>query len=194
MWCKHTAAEHVEIVIIWVPWFYIGDYTGCFLDELWDLSATSATFLSDVRLLNDADQYQSCGNRSVVLNDTRTATVAYYNDTTPGSRACFVCDQNSGYTPNTTTTAERVCRSNGTWSGSPIVCGMLLVCVCIVATCIHAEPQCFLFSLCNQMCHQMSTGKAIAGLCCQNTHLQWLSGHVQKADNIPNQLQYLTED
>ena len=100
--------------------------TGCFLMELWDLSATDATFLTDVSLLDDAAQYPRCDDRSVgsvVLRDNRlnTATVAYYNGTMSGSSACFVCDESSG---NKTTTADRVCQSDGMWSGSPIVCGM----------------------------------------------------------------------
>ena len=99
--------------------------------ELWNLSAADATFLSDVSLLgDDAAQYPSCDDGSVgsaVLRDDRlsTATVAYYTGTTPGSRACFVCDESSGYGLNTTTTAVRVCRNDVTWSGSPIICGML---------------------------------------------------------------------
>ena len=110
--------------------------TDCFLEDLWDLSAAGANFLTDVSLLEDAAQYPNCNDSSVgsvVLQDTtlNTATVAYYSGTTAGSAACFVCDESSGYAPNTTTN-ERVCRSNGTWSGSPIVCGMLLVCVCVL--------------------------------------------------------------
>ena len=95
--------------------------------ELWDLSATDATFLTDVSLLNaSAAQYPTCDAGSVgsvVLRDNRlnTATVAYYSGTTSGSSACFVCDESSG---NKTTTADRVCQSDGMWSGSPIVCGM----------------------------------------------------------------------
>ena len=77
--------------------------------ELWNLSNTNTTFLRDVSLLNDAAQYQSCvtGNvGSAVLKDTalNMVTVAYYTGITPGSRACFVCDENSGYEINTTTT------------------------------------------------------------------------------------------
>ena len=110
--------------------------TDCFLENLWDLSAAGANFLPDVSLLENAAQYPSCDDSnvgSVVLRNTtlNIVTVAYYNGTTSGSMACFVCDESGGYAPNTTTTAERVCRSNGTWSGSPIVCGMLLVCVCV---------------------------------------------------------------
>ena len=59
------------------------------------------------------------------MNTTlNTATVAYYTGITPGSMACFVCDESSGYELNTTTN-ERVCHSDGMWSGSPIVCGKL---------------------------------------------------------------------
>ena len=99
--------------------------------ELWVLSATDATFLTDVSLLNaSAAQYPSCNDGSVgsvVLEDTtlNTATVAYYNGTMSGSSACFVCDESSGYELNTPTAADRVCQSDGMWSGSPIVCGML---------------------------------------------------------------------
>ena len=94
--------------------------------ELWNLPAVGLTFQT---LLDDAAQYPSCDASSIgsaVLVNTRfnTATVAYYSGTTAGSTACFVCDESSEYTPNTTTTAERVCLTNGTWSGSPILCGM----------------------------------------------------------------------
>ena len=101
--------------------------------ELWDLPAAGTTFPTDVSLLvDDAAQYPSCDPESVgsvtLMNTTlNTATVAYYNDTTPGSRVCFVCDEGSGYALNTNTTTERVCQSNGTWSGSLITCGMLII-------------------------------------------------------------------
>ena len=103
-------------------------YTGCNLTELWDLPAANATLLSDVSLLDDAAQYSSCDAGSVgsvVLKNTtlNTVTVAYYNGSTSGSRACFVCDD--GYELSTT---ERFCKGNGLWSGNPIVCGMLLIC------------------------------------------------------------------
>ena len=102
-------------------------FTVCSLMELWNLSAAGATFLADTTLLKDAAQYPSCINGSVgsavLVNTTlNTATVAYYSGTTPGSRACFVCDEDSGYE---LTNNERVCQSNSTWSGSPIRCGML---------------------------------------------------------------------
>ena len=104
-------------------------YVACFLEEFWNLAAAGATFLPDVTLLDDAAQYPSCDGGSVgsavLMNTTlNTTTVAYYTGTTPGSSACFVCDDSSRYELNTTTN-ERVCRSNGTWSGSPIMCGML---------------------------------------------------------------------
>ena len=104
-------------------------FTDCFLGELWNLQDTRFAFLPDVSSLNDAAQYPSCHNGSigsVGLMDTtlNTATVAYYNGTTPGSTACFVCDESSGHALNTTT-IERVCLSDGTWSGSPIICGTL---------------------------------------------------------------------
>ena len=92
-------------------------------------TAAGATFLPDVSLLNDSAQYPSCDAGrvgSAVLENTtlNTTTVAYYTGTTPGSSACFVCDVSNGYELNTVTN-ERVCRSNGTWSGSAIMCGML---------------------------------------------------------------------
>ena len=99
-------------------------FTGCSPRNLWN---PSANFLPDVSLLEDAAQYPSCNARSVgsivLVNTTLdTATVAYYSGNTPGSRACFVCDESSGYELNTST-IERVCQSDGMWSGSPIVCG-----------------------------------------------------------------------
>ena len=92
------------------------------------MSAPGVTFLSDVSLLDDSARYPSCDDESVgsaVLKNTtfNTATVAYYTGTTPGSTACFVCGRNSGYE---LLTNERVCQSNSTWSGSPIICGMFL--------------------------------------------------------------------
>ena len=107
-------------------------FTDCSLMELWDLPATDATFLSDISLLNNnnAAQYPSCTNGSVgsvvLMNTTlTTATVAYYTGTAPGSRACFVCNNEGGYE---LTANERLCQSNSTWSGSPITCGMLVFC------------------------------------------------------------------
>ena len=104
-------------------------YTDCFLEELWNLPDTRFAFLSDLSSLGDTAQYPSCDNSSigsVVLRDNRlnTATVAYYTGTTTGSRACFACNESSGHALNTTT-SERVCLSDGTWSGSPIICGTL---------------------------------------------------------------------
>ena len=101
---------------------------GCSLRELWNLSTTNATFLRDVSLLDDAAQYQSCVTGSVgsvVLKDSRlgTSTVAYYTGITPGSRACFVCDENSGYEIKSTIN-ERICQSDAIWSEGPITCGM----------------------------------------------------------------------
>ena len=98
--------------------------------ELWNLSTTS-TFLRDVSSLDDATQYHSCVHGSVgsvALKDSRlnTSTVAYYTGITPGSRACFVCDENSGYELNTTTN-ERICQSDATWSEDPITCGMYVI-------------------------------------------------------------------
>ena len=99
--------------------------------ELWNLSTTNTTFLHDVSLLDDADQYHSCVHGSVgsaVLKDTalNMVTVAYYTGITPGSRACFVCDENSGYELNTTTN-ERICQSDAIWSEDPITCGMYVI-------------------------------------------------------------------
>ena len=104
-------------------------FTDCSPGNLWNLLADDANFLPDVSLLNDtAAQYPSCDAGSVgsavLVNTTlNTVTVAYYNGTTAGSRACFVCDESSGYELNATIN-ERVCLSDGTWSGSLIACGM----------------------------------------------------------------------
>ena len=103
-------------------------FTGCNIAELWNLPTADDTFLSNFSLLGDtAIQHPNCDDSSVgsavLRNTTRnTATVAYYNGTTPGSTACFVCDE--GYELNTTTN-ERVCQRNGLWSGNLIVCGVL---------------------------------------------------------------------
>ena len=102
--------------------------TGCSLMELWNLPADGAAVLSDVSLLNDAAQYPSCDDGSVgsiVLENTtlNTATVAYFSGNMTNSTACFVCDESSGFTLNTSTN-ERVCQRNVTWSGRPAVCGM----------------------------------------------------------------------
>ena len=99
--------------------------------ELWNLPAADAIYLSDVSLLNYSSiQYPSCDDETVgsavLVNTTlKIATVAYYSGITAGSTACFVCDESGEYALNTSTTTERVCRSNGTWSGSAIACGML---------------------------------------------------------------------
>ena len=130
MHSKSQVTQPMEMEITWVFWFQLfGHFTGCSLRELWNLPAADATFLPDVTLLNDSALYPSCDDGSVgsvVLRNNRhnTATVAYYSGTTPGSRACFICDKSSGYAPNTTTT-ERVCQNDATWSGSPIICGLL---------------------------------------------------------------------
>ena len=108
-------------------------FTGCNQTELWNIPVAGSTFLPDVSLLNDsATQYSSCDNSSVgsavLVNTTlNTATVAYYNGTTPGSRACFVCDE--GYELNTSTN-EKFCEGNGLWSGEYIACGMLYSYLC----------------------------------------------------------------
>ena len=88
--------------------------------EFWNLATTNATFLHNISLLDDADQYPSCNNGSVwnaVLVDStlNASTVAYYNDTTPGLIACFVCDEYSGNEPNSTIN-ESVCQSDTAWS------------------------------------------------------------------------------
>ena len=107
-----------------------GHFTDCSPKELWDLPATGFRFLSDISLLDDEDaEYLTCDDESVgtaVLMDNRlnTATVAYYNGNSSGSRACLVCDEGNGYAPNTTTN-ERDCQNDETWSRSPIICGML---------------------------------------------------------------------
>ena len=112
--------------------------TDCSPEELWNLTATNATFLPDVDLLDDATKYPKCDPgavESAVLRDTRLniTTVAYYTGITPGSRACFVCDENSGYELNTTTN-ERICQSDATWSEGPITCGMLLLLIRFIFT------------------------------------------------------------
>ena len=106
---------------------FYGHFTACKPTELWILTAPDVIILPNVSLLYDAVQYPSCGDESVgsvVLEDTtlNTATVAYYNGTTAGSRACFVCD--NGYEPSTNT-SERFCKESGLWSGNSIVCGTL---------------------------------------------------------------------
>ena len=104
-------------------------FTDCSPVDLWNLPAANANFLSDVSLLDDSStRYPSCDTRSVgsvVLRNTtlNTATVAYYTGTTAGSSACFVCDESSGYTTNT---SDRVCQRNGLWSGNFIMCGKSL--------------------------------------------------------------------
>ena len=132
MQSKYTATELVEILITNT---FSSIITDCFLNELWNLPAVDANFLSDVSLLNNsADQYLRCNGDSVgsvvLVNTTlNTATVAYYTGTTSGSRACFICDEDSGYTSSEfdqhPIAPERDCQSDGTWSGSPIICGTL---------------------------------------------------------------------
>ena len=108
----------------------ISSYIGCSPVELWDLPAAGFTLLGNISSLNDtATWYPICDNSSVgsaVLLDTtlNIATVAYLTGTTPGSRACFVCGEDSGYGSNTTSIV-RVCQNDGTWSGTPITCGTL---------------------------------------------------------------------
>ena len=106
---------------------------GCSPVELWNLPAAGFTLLGNISSLNDtATWYPICDDSSVgsaVLLDTtlNTATVAYLTGTTPGSRACFVCGEDSGYGSNTTSIV-RVCQNDGTWSGTPITCGTFYVC------------------------------------------------------------------
>ena len=121
--------------------------------ELWNLSTTNTTFLHDVNLLDDAAQYQSCVTESVgsaALKDSRlsASTVAYYTGITPGSRACFVCDENSGYELNTTTN-ERICQSDATWSKGPITCGKYVIYLqhtCLTQT-APLQPHCIFITL-----------------------------------------------
>ena len=93
------------------------------------MSAAGVAFLHDVSSLKNADRYRSCVDESVgsavLVNTTLdTATVAYFSGNMTNSTVCFVCDESSGYTLNTSTN-ERVCQRNITWSGSPTVCGMI---------------------------------------------------------------------
>ena len=116
---------HKSLMTIKLP--VLNLFTDCSLMELWNRPAANASILPDVSLLNDSAQYPSCINGSVgsvVLKNTtlNTATVAYYSGTTAGSAACFVCDERSGYTANT---SYRVCQRNGLWSGNFIICGKL---------------------------------------------------------------------
>ena len=99
------------------------------MEELWDLSTVGVNFLPDVSLLHNAALYPSCdagyiGSAVLVITTLNTTTVAYYSGITAGSTACFVCDEESGYELNPTIN-KRVCQRNGTWSGSPIICGTL---------------------------------------------------------------------
>ena len=115
------------------------------------MNATGTTFLSNVRLLNDAVCYQSCDDVSVgsaVLENTtlNTSTVAYYTGTTPGSIVCFVCDKDSGYALNTTSNT-RVCQSDATWSGSPTTCGELAMHVSYVTLSVHMLTQMYDFCI-----------------------------------------------
>ena len=108
--------------------FHDNHFTDCPLEELWDLPDADANFIIDVSLLDEAAQYPSCVAGSVgsavLMNTTlNTATVAYYTGTTPGSRACFVCNESGQYGLNAAIN-ERFCLINGTWSGDAIICGM----------------------------------------------------------------------
>ena len=126
-----VASQHSNITFNKVVFCIISLCTGCAPVELWDLPAAGFTFLANISSLNDtAAQYPICDDSSVesaVLLDTtlNIATVTYLTGTTPGSRACFVCDEDSGYESNTTSSV-RVCQNDGTWSGNPITCGTFL--------------------------------------------------------------------
>lgn len=116
--------------------------------ELWNPPATT-TFLRYSNFRNDTAQYPACVDGSigsVGLKDIRfnTFTVAYYDGTTAGSRACFVCDRSSGFVLNTSTINVRVCQRDATWSGIPMMCGMLcmlLRSIGIVSTCTFEQMQ-----------------------------------------------------
>ena len=175
-------------------------FTGCNLTELWNLPAVGVTFLPDVSLLNDAVHYASCGADSVgsavlVNNTLNTATVAYYTGTTPGSRACFVCEE--GYELNTTTN-ERVCQRNGLWSGNPIVCGALAIlwCTCKRCSMLILNNGCMkqfvhcgrllklitLFCLLNPCCNRVQTAtmdysSGCDGCPCPVDHTYWCHSH-----------------
>ena len=110
----------------------ITSHADCSPMELWNVPAANVTFLPNVSLLSDTiARYPTCdaeGVGSAALVDARlnTFTVVYYTGITPGSKACFVCDGNSLYELNTTTN-ERVCQSDTTWSGSTSICGRLII-------------------------------------------------------------------
>ena len=105
-------------------------FADCSLEELKNQSTAGAIFLTDASSLDDvAAQYSSC-DTGIRLLDTRldtrldTATVAYYNGTTPGSRVCFLCDKSNGYALNTTFN-ETYCQKDGTWSRNSTICGTM---------------------------------------------------------------------
>ena len=105
-------------------------FTDCSLEGHRNQSIAGTTFMTDVSSLDYAAvHYPNCDAEiiwSFVHTRLNTATVAYYNGTTPGSRVCFVCDKNNGYVLNTTFN-ERYCQSDGTWSTSPTICGALFI-------------------------------------------------------------------
>ena len=101
-------------------------FTDCSLEELKNQSTAGVTFLTDASSLDDvAAQYLRC-DTGIRMLDTKldTATVAYYNGTTPGSRVCFICDKSKGYALNTTFN-ETYCQKDGTWSRSSTICGTM---------------------------------------------------------------------
>ena len=61
------------------------------------------------------------GNLTLTDNRTGVVTVVCYDGTAPGSAASIVCDQGKGCAPNTTG-GERVCQTDTTWSGYPVIC------------------------------------------------------------------------
>ena len=175
----HSESQVREMT--WVFFFHLLDhFTGCSLRELWNLSAAGVTLLPNVSSLGDAAaQYPSCNVGSVgsvVLRDNRlnTATVAYYSGTTPGSRACFVCDESSGHGLNTTIT-ERVCQNDAAWSGSPIICGTL--CYMVIYKIVHVYVgEMNIWSL-NTISPHATTGKTMVFSKIILQHAQQVFGH-----------------
>ena len=120
-------------------------FTGCSPMELWNQPGNT-TFLIESSFRNDTSQYPTCVDGSIGSIDFKdmrlnTFTVAYYDGTTTGSRACFVCDENNGFDLNTTTINVRVCQSDATWSGVPMMCGMLCTSIDIASTCTYGQMQ-----------------------------------------------------
>ena len=98
--------------------------TDCSPMVLWNLPAPGSRYLDDVHFLD----YANCTNVQCVGLENATlmtVTVAAYNNTSPGSTVRFFTDKSNGYAPNITTSPERRCESDLTWSGDPIVSGRL---------------------------------------------------------------------